>query len=258
MRRDEGDLPEGLRRLYRQLYLPARSGVKENDLGVPTSGNSDSIDREIYQRLRADGEILERIAPLVIREKFLKDRDWVSTAQLYQSSLKTPGESRATSQMAWDTGIAEGVRQGLFGLGEIKDDQPICRYFKTECSVAFTDNEALIKAEICQAQIIAQQTQTTLTQGGTLSNSVRESGLGVSTPTGSSSPTSSSSGQYQQLRFDFAVPKGKVSSLMGVLNYLQTKYQRMDISLHLEEGQMTEQEFEDKVKEAFRQMGIDL
>ncbi len=45
---------------------------------------------------------------------------------------------------------------------------------------------------------------------------------------------------------------------MGVLNYLQSKYERMDIGLHLEKGQLTEQEFEDKVKEAFRQMGIDI
>jgi len=32
----------------------------------------------------------------------------------------------------------------------------------------------------------------------------------------------------------------------------------MDVSLHLDKGQMSEQEYEDKVKEAFRQMGIDI
>ena len=74
LKRLEGDLAEGLRRLYRQIYLPARTGVKESDLGVPTSGYSGFIDQEVYERLRSDGEILEKIAPLVIREKFLKDR----------------------------------------------------------------------------------------------------------------------------------------------------------------------------------------
>jgi hypothetical protein len=45
---------------------------------------------------------------------------------------------------------------------------------------------------------------------------------------------------------------------MGVLNYLQSKYERMEVRLSVEQGDMTEQEFEDKVKEAFRQMGIEL
>jgi hypothetical protein len=256
LKRLESDLAEGLRRLYRQIYLPARSGVKENDLGVPTSGYSGYIDQEVYERLRSDGEVLEKIAPLVIREKFLKDRDWVSTAQLYQSSLKTPGEARATSQNAWDTGIAEGVRLGLFGLGEIKDDQPICRYFKQESSIAFTDNEILIKAEICQVQIAAQQSQMNLAQGNTPTGKVNEAGAATFVPT---APTPLPiAGRYQQLNFNFTVPKGKVASLMGVLNYLQSKYERMDLSLHLDKGQMSEQEFEDKVKEAFRQMGIDI
>jgi hypothetical protein len=193
---------------------------------------------------------------LVIREKFLKDRDWVSTAQLYQSSLKTPGEARATSQLAWDTGIAEGVRSGLFGLGEIKEDQPICRYFKTECSVAFTDNEILIKAEISQAQMATQQNQNNLVQGNLPSGTVNEPGATAFVPT--APLTYPTAGRYQQLNFNFTVPKGKVANLMGVLNYLQSKYERMDVSLHLDRGQMTEQEYEDKVKEAFRQMGIDI
>jgi predicted AAA+ superfamily ATPase len=60
-KRLEGDLAEGLRRLYRQIYLPARSGVKESDLGVPTSGYSGFIDQEVYERLRSDGEILEKM-----------------------------------------------------------------------------------------------------------------------------------------------------------------------------------------------------
>jgi len=257
LKRLEGDLAEGLRRLYRQIYIPSRTGVKENDLGVPTSGYVSSIDQEVYERLRSDGEILEKIAPLVIREKFLKDRDWVSTAQLYQSSLKTPGEAHATSQTAWDTGIAEGVRSGLFGLGEVKDDKPVCNYFKQESTVAFTDNEVLIKAEICQAQMAERQAQVNLVQGVTPLGAVNAP-PSTFVPTAPVTYPQPKAGLYQQLNFNFTVPKGKVASLMGVLNYLQSKYEHMDVSLHLDKGQMTDQEYEDKVKEAFRQMGIDL
>lgn len=185
----------------------------------------------------------------------MKDRDWVSTAQVYQSSLKTPGEARATSQQAWDTGIAEGVRQGLFGLGEVKDEKPVCDYFKSECMVSFTDSEVLIKAEIAQRQMEERQAQTSYPRLGDPSSAVS-----APLPSATSAPAVSvpSTKGFKQLAFNFTVPKGKVASLMGVLNYLQSKYGRMDVSLNLQDGEMSEQEFEDKVKEAFRQMGIEI
>jgi len=88
LKRLDGDLSEGVRRLYRQLYLPARTGWKEIDLGLPTVGDNKSLDQEVYDRLRMDSEILEKVAPLVIKEKYLKDREWVSTSQLYQASTR--------------------------------------------------------------------------------------------------------------------------------------------------------------------------
>ncbi len=259
LKRLDGDLAEGVRRLYRQLYLPARSGWKEIDLGLPTVGDVKPLDQEVYDRLHMDSEILERVAPLVIKEKYLKDREWVSTSQLYQASLKTPGEARAVNQTAWDAGIAEGVRKGLFGLGELKDDQPVYRYYKEESSISFTDDEILIKAEVCEAQRLAQEGQVTFVPGQAapvqpVSEPVAGPTFGQ-IPPGSATPAA---GKYQQLRFNFVVPKGKVSSLMGVLNFLQSRYNRLELSVNVGDGQLTEQEYEDKVKEAFRQMGIEI
>src|SRR3989304_641073 len=102
----------------------------------------------------------------------------------------------------------------------------------------------------------AQQNQVNLVQGNLPSGTVNEPGASAFVPT--ASVTFPTAGRYQQLNFNFTVPKGKVSSLMGVLNYLQSKYEYMGVSIHLDKGQMTEQEYEDKVKEAFRQMGIDI
>lgn len=256
----EGDLGESVRRLYRQLYVPDRSGTKNFDLGLPTAGDLKPLDWEVYDRLRMEGEILEKIAPLVIKEKYLKDSDWVSTAQLYQASLKTPGEARGVNQSAWEAGIAEGVRKGIFGLGELRDGQPVCQYYKEEPSVSFADEEILIKAEICEAQQHEKENQVSYPAGQTMTGA----STAVAQPqsifdsAGDLAPSTSPAGAYQQLRFNFIVPKGKVSSLMQLLNYLQTKYEKIEISLNLQDGSLTEQEFEDKVKEAFRQMGIDI
>ncbi len=262
LKRLDGDLGEAVRRLYRQLYLPARNGFKEFDMGIPTVGDTKTLDQNVYDRLRMESEVLEKIVALVIKEKYLKDRDTLSTAQLFQASLKTPGETRAVNQNAWDTGIADGVKHGIFGMGELKDGQPICRYFKEDCSVSFSDSEVLIRAEICEEQrrkekesVIYPPVQPPadkppVHEGGDGSQVIIDSGQNI--PPQAASPVN----KYQQMNFNFVIPKGKVSSLMGVLNYLQSKYQTMEISLKLDNGQMTEQEMEDKVKEAFRQMGI--
>ncbi|MGQ9600103.1 MAG: hypothetical protein ACUVWZ_11885 [Anaerolineae bacterium] len=42
------------------------------------------------------------------------------------------------------------------------------------------------------------------------------------------------------------------------MNLLQHKFGRLDVTLAAEEGEISEQEYEDKVCEAFRQMGIDI
>ena len=116
----------------------------------------------------------------------------------------------------------------------------------------------MIKAEICQAQFAERQSQITFTPGAGSSGAVNEPLPTDTTTGGTSTSTNIPDKGLKQLSFNFTVPKGKVASLMGVLNYLQSKYEHMDISLHLDRGQMTEQEYEDKVKEAFRQMGIDI
>jgi hypothetical protein len=213
-----------------------------------------------------EGEILEKVAPLVIKEKFLQSRDWVLTAQLYQASLKTPGEARTVSQMVWENGIAEGVRKGLFGLGELEHDQPVYRYFKEEPSISFAEDEIILKAEICEEQKAAREDRVVFTsgQGPTPPGTVHEPGsvgpVSTYTGTGSSTPfpTAHTVQGHTQLSFNFIVPKGKVSNLMGVLNFLQSRYNRIEIALNVADGQLSEQEYEDKIKEAFRQMGIDI
>jgi len=257
LKRLEGDVEEGIRRLYRQIYLPIRNGWKEVDLGLPTVGDIKPLDQEIYERLRLDGEILEKVAPLVIKEKYLQDREWVSTSQLYQASLKTPGESRTLNQSAWEIGFAEGVKKGLFGLGELIDEKPVCRFFKNDPSISFVENEILIAANVCEAQITekaAEETVNTFSEG---KSSEYKPVLPIPGTTPDVAPRPESN-KFQQLTFDFVVPKGKVSNLMGVLNYLQSKYGQIHMHLNVDQGSLTEQEYEDKVKEAFRQMGINI
>jgi hypothetical protein len=203
------DLKQAVRRLYRTVAIPDKSGVKTNDLGIPTYGEQKSIDHEVYDKLRSDGEILEKIVPLVIKEKYLTGKEYIYTKQLYEASLRTPGEARFANRTVLEQGIVEGIVRGIFGVGELENNQPICRYFKDQPSIAFSPNEVLISEHICREQ----RTKYSEAEG-------KESVSVVSEPTPvvvKTTITDTATFTEQELRNSlscrFIIPKGKVSSI---------------------------------------------
>ena len=261
LKKAQGDLAEAVRRTYRQLFIPARDGLKELDLGIPTYGEDRPLDEEVYEKLRLDGEILERIVPLVIKERYLREQAYVLTEQLAHAGLRTPGETRVVSHQAWERGIAEGVRQGLFGLGALKDDEPVCHYFKQEPSIGLTGSEVIIQAEVCQAQREAQGPGYEVPgalEGVELKETEVAAGEVIPSVGVGRMPTGAEAAVRRRLRLQFTVPKGKVANLMGVMNFLQHKFNRLDVVLSAEQGLITEQEYDDKIGEAFRQLGIEV
>jgi hypothetical protein len=94
------------------LTSPGREGLKITDLGIPTFGDTRPIDDAVYDKLRAQNEILENLAPLVIKEKFLNGPDgYVLTEQLHYCSLKTPGEPPTISSDVWVRSMSDGVKK---------------------------------------------------------------------------------------------------------------------------------------------------
>jgi hypothetical protein len=194
------------------------------------------------EKLRSEGEVLENVAALVIKRN-IRDKG-ILTEQIYQSSLKTPGESRVINREAVERGIADGVRAGLFGLGELESDKPICRFYKAEPSTAFAGNEVLICEAICKDQQRAEE------------HSAEE-------PYPKAEPRIPERGREEhkdfvvsirdKIHLKFSVPKGKVSNIMGVMNLLQSKFDNK-IELIATDGTISEQDFEDKPK-TFRQQG---
>ncbi|MDQ5822785.1 MAG: DEAD/DEAH box helicase family protein [Chloroflexota bacterium] len=269
LKKADGDMFDSVRRVYRRLYVPSRNGLKGEDMGIATYGESKAIDEEVYDKLCSVGEILENIAPLVIKERYLtQGREYVSTEQLYQAGLRTPGESRAVSQEVWNRGIAEGVRKGLFGIGELRDGQPHTMYYKEEPSVSLTGGEVLIREDVAQYHVTPPVVVTPPDgNGGTAGTTTPDSGQGGGTgahggsggqPSGGGSGAGTGASEQGALTLRLTVPKGKVASLMGVMNLLQSRFSTMQVTLHVEGGQLSEQEYEDKVMETFRQMGVDV
>lgn len=258
----EDGVGDRLRRYYRNLFIPTREGHKESDLGVPTYGDTKELDEVVYDKLKSGEEILESLHPLVIKERYLKTNEAVSTEQLYQSSAKTPGEGRVIGRDAWDQGIRLGVEQGLFGLGELEDGKPVYRYFKEyPLSVALAGSEVIIREDICRAQRQTEEEEEEQKNGGVVYPTGRTTETGITEEGGiepgiDSSPPEPSG--RKEVRLQFTVPKGQVSGLMGVMNLLQLNFDNLQIEVRATGGEMSEQDYEDKIKEAFAQLGIAL
>ena len=250
LRTAENSLDDMLRRYYRSLFIPTKKGLKETDLGVPTYGATKKLDEVVYEKLRSDGEILEQIAPLLLRERYLGTNDFVSTEQLFQSSAKTPGSLRIISKSVWETGIREGVEKGMFGLGELQNDKPVCLYFKERPgSIAFAGNEVIIRDAVCIAlkepkpDELPQQPVPVQPRPGPASKPPAPKPV----PDG-----------RDRVQLKFKIPKGKVSGIMGVMNLLQSNFENLQVELRATGGQMSNQDYEDKIREAFVQLEIDL
>jgi hypothetical protein len=251
LQKAESNVKDSLRRLYRMVAVPDKEGLRDMDMGIPTYGEEKGLNDEVYETLRSSGEILENIAPIVIKEKYLSEKEYVFTVQMFQALLKTPGEKRPVNKSVFEKGIIEGVSMGLFGIGDLSEDKPVCRFFKEKTSAAFAGREILIAEAIC------------------LEQKKKEAGKGMESyaQSGSELPIegigkfkNTDGGVHVKIKdkihLKFTVPKGKVSSIMGVMNLLQSKFSRLEIELLAAGGSISEQDYDDKIEEAFRQMGI--
>lgn len=249
--KSEEDAREALRRYYRRLFVPGKDEFKEIDLGIPTYGETSRINQEIYRKLLNDKELINSIAPEVIKLKYLSIKDFVSTLQLYTSSLTTPGELKFSSRDVLTDGISQGVEQGLFGLGSLADGKPVCTYFKKSIPVYLMREEVIIRAELCLEEASVEE-------GGTQEGQERGE-------QGGQTQQRFGEGEIErqiihtQINLSFPIPrKGHMADIIPVIRLLQEKFQDISLTLRAQDGEISEQELEDKVREAFRQLDLEI
>jgi Protein of unknown function (DUF499). len=106
---EDRELEYKVKGCYRIVYAPAKDGLKEIDLGIPTYGDKRPLDEWVYDGLKSEQEILEKISPLVIQQRYLGDKDAVRVLLIYDSMLRTPGERRVISRDSFEESILQGV-----------------------------------------------------------------------------------------------------------------------------------------------------
>ena len=61
----------------------------------------------------------------------------------------------------------------------------------------------------------------------------------------------------EAVQLSFQIPNGKVSSIMGMMDLLQSKFGILRIEISATDGEISEQDYEDKIEETLRQLGIE-
>lgn len=244
LKKEKSKLNQLIRKYYRLLYIPTKEGLSELDLGIPTVGETKGIDEEVYERLLSEQEIHDSIGPMVIKSEYLKDQDFAKTSQMYESMLSTRGNRRPVRREVIEDCIKRGVRDGIFGLGELVDGRPSCKYFKEDPSISYTDNEVIIKDSICISQIQTPTTPTQIEGGQTI----------LTTPETPKDTTRLMSDLLEQLEFGFNVPEGKMYDVMGILRLVNANFKSINLKIDAKDGSISKNDIE-KIREALKQMG---
>ncbi len=268
-----------IRNLYRVAYLPAKEGICEMDLGVPTSGSSKPLNEEIYDKLVSNGKILKNMSPMYLTHKYLKNCDYANINNIYRVSLNTPGEVRFIDKNVILNAVKLGVETGIFGIGEEIDGKIKCRYFNEKVNMTNIDYPdcCIIKKGICVQQkkeekekleIISSIGNSTVESQNPDSNIGNTSTSSINTT--SSNPSSNihdstnattktaeieSKDVLNSINISFEV--GKLSDITQMLRYINSKFKdvKINITIQANNGEISKEDYDNKIKETLIQLG---
>ena len=153
LQKEEQSLPYALKKYYRSLYVPIKGDCELYDMGIPTVGEAGGMARHVFERLAEEQQIHEKIGALVLKDEYLKQAQFAKTASMYEIMLSTRGSRRPANRGVIEKSITDGVANGVFGLGEVSDGEPSCKFFRQSAPVAFADNEVIIHDALCKEPI---------------------------------------------------------------------------------------------------------
>jgi hypothetical protein len=273
---------ELIRTLYRFLLLPTKDNFKEINLGISTYGMDMPVDREVYEALKNEGEIFEKLSPLILKEKYLKNKNYSETKNILESFYKTPGEMRIVNEDVLKNAIKEGVKQGLFGLGILENGSPLCKIFKQDCFPELVEGEIIIKPEKCVIAPFGEVSQDEKILSSIdkikdcksieeIEKIKKEIGKYELPPEqieiiereirkkedelkGKVSPKEKC---YNQINLKLNVPLGKLADIVKMINYIRQKFNKVDVKVEISaaDGEISKSEYEDKIKETTNQTG---
>ena len=154
-----------------------------------------------------------------IKNVYLKDNDFVFTKEIFQSEIGECDENEVKETIK-ET-IATGIKEGLFGLGDLTEGEPECSFFKENSNPELKENEIIINSKICDGESVV----------------------------------------YKNIELEFEVPVEKVPDIIRMINFLKEPFDEVkaktDFKITAKNGEMPIVEY-DRIIETFEQLGIDL
>lgn len=238
LKKEKGKLAQLIKKYYRTLYVPNKDELADLDMGIPTIGENNGIDDEVFERLTSAQQIHENIGPLVLKNEYLKNQKYAKTTVMYESMLSTRGSRRPINKSIIENSLRRGIKDGIFGLGELVNDIPSYKYFKDEPSISFADNEVIIQDSICIEQ--KQKAE------GPQIEKEHEKPPGIE-------PVLQPNDSVSSLDFAFGIPEGKMADVWGILRLINEKFKTIDLQIKANDGNVTKSDI-DKIREALKQM----
>ncbi|ACS34129.1 ATP-binding protein [Thermococcus gammatolerans] len=278
LKRAREDIVQKIAELYRLVLLPTRGGYEELDLGMKPVGIKKTIEELIYEKLREEGKLVEKMAPVVIEMKYLDGKEYVPTKALYESFLKTPGMPLLKSKSVLIDAIRQGVSEGRFGLGYLTGEEVTCEYLGERPTVTLDEKEVIVNRKYCEelrarakaeaeaeseAQAIAQEKATAVSVAEASREewkppAVRDKQAVLVPPeTKGREEVVGSQVASIHLHLTLGPGTGGLRDILRALNLLKTKFERVTIEIKAENGHMSQTEYENLL-ETFRQLGIDV
>lgn len=239
--RETKQLKSAIRKYYRSLYYPNQNGLESLDLGIPTIGDNKGIDDEVYDRLVSAQQIhVSLIGGLVLKNEYLKNDNFSKTENMYESLLSAPGSRfRPLNRNIIIMSLQKAVLDGTFGLGELVDGKPITKYFKTEPTITFEENEVIIKDSICIDQIKPDGNESTPNSEESIENKPEMQ-------------HEISEEILNQLEFGIQIPEGKLSEILGILRLINNKFSSIELNIRAKNGEITKKDIE-TIKDALKE-----
>ncbi|MGC9035990.1 MAG: hypothetical protein ACP5K7_09165, partial [Verrucomicrobiia bacterium] len=166
----------------------------------------------------------------------------------------------------------------LFGIGELENENPICRHFKEEYSPEIVEREIIIKAELCiprpppdgkfEELINKINEFNDIAELMKIEEEIRKYNLSSEQRQEAENKLRRKREEltrsvkpkeiYHNINLRLNVPQGKLSAIMGIVKYVKTKFKQVDIRIEIiaKDGELTKSEYENSVKEALKQAEV--
>jgi len=244
-----------LREFYRNILLPNRDGFNTVILERPLSSLEDKLDEVVYETLKSEGEILEKICPEIIKDNYLKDRDYLEIKKLYESFLKIPGNPRIVSREGFIESIKEGVREGLFGYGRLIDGEIEVITIGETPDIELSDEEIIIKPELCiEKEEIEEKKEEKIADEPPIRKIERISEE-IKSPITLKTEEES---KYRSLTLNLKVPAEKAPVIPVIVRYIKSKFKNceIEVTIRATDGEMSKSEYENRILETLKQNNI--